>query len=180
MAIIKVERKKLSFWEKTYLPQIAGGLWITLKNLVKPKVTLKYPEQRPALPKAYRGAPTLVKDPDGREKCVSCQLCEFVCPPKAIKVTPSEIDPNSPNAFIEKAPKNFEINMIRCIFCGLCQEVCPEQAIVLQKEFSIISYDRASMKREKAELYRRGGVLPDSVMKWKKVKDTAQKSKGAH
>ncbi|MBO5781964.1 MAG: 4Fe-4S binding protein, partial [Opitutales bacterium] len=82
--------------------------------------------------------------------------------------------------FIEKAPKNFEINMIRCIFCGLCQEVCPEQAIVLQKEFSIASYDRASMLRGKAELYRRGGVLPDSVMKWKKIKDTAQKSKGAH
>ena len=39
----------------------------------------------------YRGVPTLVKDPHGREKCVSCQLCEFVCPPKAIRITPGEI-----------------------------------------------------------------------------------------
>lgn len=178
MAVVKVERKKLSFWERTYLPQIAGGLWITLKNLFKPKVTLQYPEERPILPKGYRGAPTLVKDPDGREKCVSCQLCEFVCPPKAIKVTPGEIAPESPNAFIEKAPKNFEINMARCIFCGLCQEVCPEQAIVLQKEFSISAYDRASLVRNKSALYERGGVLPDKIMKWRKVRKTAEKSKG--
>ena len=176
MAVVKVERKKLTFAERTYLPQIIGGLWITLKNLFKPKITLQYPEQRPILPKGYRGAPTLVKDPDGREKCVSCQLCEFVCPPKAIKVTPGEIDPSSPNSFIEKAPKEFEINMIRCIFCGLCQEVCPEQAIVLQKEFSITSYDRKSMVRNKAALYEKGGVLPDKIMKWRRVKNAAEKS----
>lgn len=180
MAFVVVKRKKLSLLEKTYIPQILGGLWITLKNLFKKKVTLQYPEQRPSLPERYRGAPTLVKDPDGRQKCVSCQLCEFVCPSKAIKVTPGEIDPNSPYSFIEKAPKNFEINMLRCIFCGLCQEVCPEKAIVLQKEFSICNYDRKSFVRDKATLYQKGGVLPDKIMKWKKVEENSKKSKGAH
>ena len=92
MAIV-VERKPLSLLERTYLPQIASGLWITLKNFFKPKVTLEYPDQRPVLPAGYRGAPTLVKDSYGREKCVSCQLCEFVCPSKAIKVTLRAIMP---------------------------------------------------------------------------------------
>ena len=59
MAIV-VERKPLSLLERTYLPQIASGLWITLKNFFKPKVTLEYPDQRPVLPAGYRGAPTLV------------------------------------------------------------------------------------------------------------------------
>lgn len=177
MAVVVVDRKRLSFWERTYMPQIIGGLWITLKNFFRRKVTLEYPEQRPVLGPRYRGAPTLVKDPDGREKCVSCQLCEFVCPPKAIKIVPGEIAPSSRYAFIEKAPKSFEINMIRCIFCGLCQEVCPEKAIVLQKEFSITSYDRESMRRTKHMLYARGGVLPDRIMKWRKV-EVAKESAG--
>ena len=173
MAIV-VERKPLSLLERTYLPQIASGLWITLKNFFKPKVTLEYPDQRPMLPAGYRGAPTLVKDSYGREKCVSCQLCEFVCQSKAINVTPGEIDPSSDYAFIEKAPKDFEINMLRCIYCGLCQEVCPEKAIVLQNEFSINADSREKLIRHKADLYARGGVMPDKIMKWKKVKDTAE------
>ena len=73
----------------------------------------------------YRGVPTLVKDPNGREKCVSCQLCEFVCPPKAIRITPGEIPPDAPTGHVEKAPQEFEIDMLRCIYCGMCQEVCP-------------------------------------------------------
>ena len=88
MAIKKIERKPLSLAEKTYLPQIASGLKITFKNIFRPTITLQYPEERPEIPENYRGVPTLVKDPNGREKCVSCQLCEFVCPPKAIRIVP--------------------------------------------------------------------------------------------
>ena len=69
MAII-VERKRLSFWERTYLPQILSGLYITLKNFFAPKVTLEYPDQQPVIPQGYRGAPVLVCDSDGRHKCV--------------------------------------------------------------------------------------------------------------
>ena len=86
-----VERKRLSLAERTYLPQVIGGMWMTLRWIFKPKVTIEYPEERPPIPPGYRGAPALVKDPEGREKCVSCQLCEFVCPPKAIRITPGEI-----------------------------------------------------------------------------------------
>jgi len=179
MSII-VERKKLTFWERTYLPQIIGGLFITLKNLFKKKVTLSYPDQRPTIPPNYRGAPTLVKDPDGREKCVSCQLCEFVCPSKAIRITPGEIPADSTNAHIEKAPKDFEIDMLRCIFCGMCQEVCPERAIVLQNEFSITALSRSEVRRHKAELYALGGTLPDKTMKWARIKENAELERGSH
>ena len=137
MAVIHVERKPLTFAERTYLPQVFGGLMITLQHFFAPRVTLEYPEQRPEIPPGYRGVPTLVKDPNGREKCVSCQLCEFVCPPKAIRITPGEIPADAPTAHVEKAPREFEINMLRCIYCGLCQEVCPEEAILLQNVYSL-------------------------------------------
>ncbi len=81
----------MTFWEKLYLPAIVGGLKVTLKHaystLIQRKVvTMEYPEQKWTLPQDYRGAPYLVKDQDGNTKCVSCQLCEFVCPPKAIRI----------------------------------------------------------------------------------------------
>src|SRR5216110_539527 len=83
-----VKRKPLNLWERLYLPAIIGGFKITLRHFFKKKVTMQYPEQKWVVPEGYRGAPYLVRDQDGRTKCVSCQLCEFVCPPKAIRITP--------------------------------------------------------------------------------------------
>ncbi|HRE80646.1 MAG TPA: NADH-quinone oxidoreductase subunit I [Opitutaceae bacterium] len=170
MSVIPVERKPLSFAERTYIPQILSGLSTTFKHLVAPPVTMEYPEQRPEIPREYRGVPTLVKDPNGREKCVSCQLCEFVCPPKAIRITPGEIPEQSPHAHVEKGPKAFDIDMLRCIYCGLCQEVCPEEAIWLQKQYSMTGYTRAEMVNNKERLYELGGTLPDPHFKWDKKK----------
>lgn len=175
MAVKVVERKPLTLAERTYLPQILNGLRITFRNMFKPKVTVEYPEQRPPIPPGYRGVPTLVKDPDGREKCVSCQLCEFVCPPKAIRITPGEIPESSAYAHVEKAPKEFEIDMLRCIYCGLCQEVCPEEAIFLQDLYSVTGTSRADFINNKARLYELGGTLPDKHYKWEKKRLAAER-----
>src|SRR5438132_3361549 len=83
-----VKRKPLNWLERLYLPAILGGLKVTLRHFFKKKVTIQYPEEKWVVPEGYRGAPYLVRDQDGNTKCVSCQLCEFVCPPKAIKIIP--------------------------------------------------------------------------------------------
>ncbi len=173
MALV-LERKPLTLLEKTYLPQILGGLKVTIRQMFEPKVTLQYPEERPALPPGYRGVPTLVRDPQGRVKCVSCQLCEFVCPPKAIRIAPGEIPPDAPTAHVEKAPQEFEIDMLRCIYCGLCQEVCPEEAIFLQNTFSVTGYTRDEFKFQKEKLLELGGTLPDQHYKWEKKRRAAE------
>ena len=174
MSVIPIERKPLTLAERTYLPQIVRGLMTTMKHLVAPPVTLEYPEQRPEIPPGYRGVPTLVKDPNGREKCVSCQLCEFVCPPKAIRITPGEIASDASTAHVEKAPQAFDIDMLRCIYCGLCQEVCPEEAIFLQNQYSMSGYTREEMVNHKDRLYELGGTLPDQHHKWDKKKAAAE------
>lgn len=178
---VVIERKPLSLSERSYLPQIASGLKTTISHMFQPKVTLQYPEERPPIPKNYRGVPTLVKDPNGREKCVSCQLCEFVCPPRAIRITPGEIDEGDEHEHVEKAPEEFEINMLRCIYCGLCQEVCPEEAIFLQDVFSVSGYSREELVNDKEKLYELGGTLPDEHFKWDKKKAAEQAAaEGGH
>jgi NADH-quinone oxidoreductase subunit I len=176
MALV-LQRPKLSFFEKLYLPAVLGGLRLTIKHFFrmiggKTKVTMQYPEQRwdSHLPEWYRGAPTLVADEWGRERCVACQMCEFICPPRAITITPEEIPNSSSWAKVEKRPKEFEIDMIRCIYCGLCEEVCPEQAIFLKKDYAITGYTRAEMKHDKAKLYELGGLQTGVVNKWNEKK----------
>jgi NADH-quinone oxidoreductase subunit I len=119
------------------------------------------------VPTDYRGAPYLVKDQEGNTKCVSCQLCEFVCPPKAIRITPpgeSGKLADRPNA--EKMPEEFEINFLRCIYCGLCQEVCPEEAIFLLKDYSLTGQSREEMIYGKEKLLALGGTH-GGIQKWK-------------
>ena len=131
---------------------------VTLKHaystLIKGKVvTMEYPEQKWTLPTGYRGAPYLVKDQEGSTKCVSCQLCEFVCPPKAIRITPpGQSGQKADRANAEKMPAEFEINMLRCIFCGFCQEVCPEEAIFLQQDYSLTALHREELIYNKEKL----------------------------
>lgn len=172
MALV-VQRAKLSLAEKLFLPAILSGLIITLRHfknrlLGRTKVTMEYPEERwdAHLPEYYRGAPTLVTDEHGRERCVACQLCEFICPPRAITIHPEEIPTGERWGKVEKRPAEFDIDMIRCIYCGLCQEVCPEQAIFLRKDYSFTGTSRSEMVHNKAKLYELGGVRTGLVNKW--------------
>lgn len=162
-----IERKPLTLWERLYLPAVIGGFWVTIRHFFRKKVTMEYPEERWKVPPGYRGAPYLVRDQDGRTKCVSCQLCEFVCPPKAIKITPPGPAANPTAGNVEKMPREFEINMLRCIFCGLCQEVCPEEAIFLMKDYSFTGLTREEMIFNKEKLLALGGTHQDKTQKWK-------------
>ncbi|MFT4689202.1 MAG: NADH-quinone oxidoreductase subunit I [Limisphaerales bacterium] len=173
-----VKRRELTALERTHIPAIVGGLGVTLKHfkdtlLGKTKVTQQYPEEPTTVPENYRGAPYLVRDQDNNTKCVSCQLCEFVCPPKAIKIIPPGPDgQRADRENSEKMPKAFEIDMLRCIFCGFCQEVCPEEAIFLQEDFSLTGLSREEMIYDKEKLLSLGGQV-DGVKKWERKQQEA-------
>ena len=161
---MKIARKKMTFAERVYFVEIFRGLFITLGHAIRPKdrVTREYPETPSMLPNGYRGIPVLVRDEENRIKCVACQLCEFVCPPEAIKIVPGEY----PDSNVEKYPARFDLNMLRCIYCGLCEEACPEEAIFLSDNatFVVASRDEAILPKEK--LLELGGVRPGGIRKW--------------
>ena len=174
-----VKREKLNFLERLYLPALWGGLKVTWRHFYctlfkRGPVTMQYPEEKWVVPPGYRGAPYLVKDQEGRVKCVSCQLCEFVCPPKAIRITPPGPAGTPEAGNVEKGPKEFDINMLRCIFCGYCQEVCPEEAIFLLKDYSLTGTSRKEMIYNKEKLLALGGVHLDKIQKWKHKAEEAR------
>jgi NADH-quinone oxidoreductase subunit I len=126
----EVRQEDLTLFEKTYIPAIVKGMILTMKQVFRPKFTREYPEEKWSPPSAFRGRPVLVRNENGVERCVACNLCARVCPALAIEVQASETELEK-----ERYPVKFEINMLRCIFCGFCEEVCPEEAIVMSDEY---------------------------------------------
>jgi NADH-quinone oxidoreductase subunit I len=129
-----VSRKKMSLWERLYIPGIISGMFITLKHFFGKKTTVKYPEIKREFSEIYRGWHVLKRDDEGRERCTACGLCAVACPAEAITMVAEERKPGEEHLYREeKYAKTYEINMLRCIFCGLCEEACPEEAIFLTK-----------------------------------------------
>jgi NADH-quinone oxidoreductase subunit I len=170
-----VKRPQLSFGERIYLSTVVKGLGLTIKHFFgvcrdlfnwkgkKTAITMQYPEERWDFKDNFRGAPALVKDQFGRGKCVACQICEFVCPPKAITIWPAEFAETNN---VEKYPDRFEIDMLRCIYCGFCEEACPEEAIFLVKEAELVHEDKKDFVHDKEKLYELGGIREDRILKW--------------
>lgn len=163
---MQVKRARRHSWfERLYLP-ILPGLALTFRHMFRKKDTIQYPEQTHEFGPRYRGVPALVKDEDGREKCVACYMCQWVCPPLAITIEAAEYPKDHPLHQIEKFPAKFDINMLRCIYCGLCEEACPEEAIFMSKTYVVVGHARELMIFDKQKLYEIGGVRPDEIKKW--------------
>lgn len=147
MGIMK-NKKEFSFSERLYIPKILKGLSFNFREMFQKPVTRQYPEEVWHAPERFRGRPVLVVDDEtGKERCVACGLCAYVCPPIAISLEPAETEDEK-----ERYPKWFEINMTRCIFCGFCEEVCPEEAIIMSDEYELARYTREELIYRKDKL----------------------------
>lgn len=103
------------------IKELAKGLFTVLKNGLKPRVTLEYPEKKKELNEYFRGK--VIYD---KEKCIKCKLCEKVCPVKnTISVS-----------------NCFSINYASCIFCGNCVENCPKKALHISNEYELATNDK--------------------------------------
>jgi len=122
------------------------SLWLIFLHLFRKRVTVQYPEQKPAIPPRWRGRIILSRDPDGGERCVACYLCAVACPVDCIALQATEDESG------RRYPEFFRINFSRCIFCGWCEEACPTYAIQLTPDFEMCEYDRAKLVYEKEDL----------------------------
>jgi len=135
-------RRKMSFWERLYLPAILRGLRVTMKHFFMPLATVQYPDERPEVAPRFRGLHVLKRDEEGRERCTACFLCAYACPANAIHIEAAEAAPEERDHYAEeKYARVYEINMLRCIFCGFCQEACPCGAVYLEGEWEAADFD---------------------------------------
>ena len=136
--------------------------------------TVQYPEERLAMPEAFRNFPILLfDDATGHELCTSCFQCERICPPQVIHMTQAT-DPATGKAV--PAVAEFMIEYDACMSCGLCAEVCPFDAIKMDHEFELSTSDHSSMTVNKAGLDRPVSYYQALAPTfWSQVKDGAYK-----
>jgi NADH-quinone oxidoreductase subunit I len=124
-------RRIVDYVRSLFLLELFSGLWLTLKYLVKPKYTLRYPAEKIPRSNRFRGLHALRRYPNGEERCIACKLCEAVCPALAITID------SEPRADGTRRTTRYDIDLFKCIFCGFCEESCPVDSIV---ETNILEY----------------------------------------
>ena len=133
-----------------FLPEIFRGLLIVLSNFFKPKVTINYPFEKGPLSPRFRGEHALRRYFSGEERCISCKLCEAICPAQAITIE------SSVRADGSRRTTRYDIDMTKCIYCGFCQEACPVDAIVEGSNFEFSSECREELFYNKTRLLSNG------------------------
>jgi NADH-quinone oxidoreductase subunit I len=109
------------------LVDLLRGLHVTLRNLFRKKVTVRYPEETTPKSPRFRGLHALRRYPNGQERCIACKLCEAVCPALAITID------STTGADGVRRTSRYDIDLFKCIYCGFCEEACPVDAIVLTR-----------------------------------------------
>jgi len=114
---------------------------VTFRNFWSRKHTVQYPEEQRQVASRYQGVPRLLRDEDGRNKCVACHLCSTACPAACIRIEAAE----APWGDGERHPARFEIDALRCIFCGYCVAACPEAAIAMSGRRVLVAAAREEL-----------------------------------
>ncbi len=118
-----------NYFRSLLLVELFKGMGVTWKYFLRPKYTLRYPEEKTPKSNRFRGLHALRRYPNGEERCIACKLCEAVCPALAITIDSEQREDGT------RRTTRYDIDLFKCIYCGFCEESCPVDSIV-ETDFS--------------------------------------------
>jgi len=142
-----------------FITEMARGFSLALEVGLKPKVTINYPFERGYLSPRFRGEHALRRYPTGDERCISCKLCEAICPAQAITI---EAEVREDGA---RRTTRYDIDMTKCIYCGFCQEACPVDAIVEGPNYEFATETHEELLYDKEKLLSNGDKWEKQIAK---------------
>ena len=124
------------------------GMAVTGKELVTPKVTEQYPENRATLniPERFRATLEFIYDDNGYHKCIACGSCERNCPNQTISITKRMVE--LPDGKKKQKLDKYIYDLGSCTFCGLCVQVCPTAAIRFSNDFEQAVFTRDKLVKQ--------------------------------
>ena len=133
-----------------FLKELLKGMSVTGKYFFARKITVQYPEEKTPQSFRFRGLHALRRYPNGEERCISCKLCEAICPAMAITIEAEPRDDGS------RRTTRYDIDLTKCIFCGFCEEACPVDAVVETRIFEYHGEKRGDLYYTKQMLLANG------------------------
>ncbi|MDR0506460.1 MAG: 4Fe-4S binding protein [Dysgonamonadaceae bacterium] len=126
--------------------RLMQGMYITMLNMIRKKVTEEYPENRGKVfpHERMRGQLIMPHNEANEHKCTACGICQMNCPNGTIEVvSKKEIDPETGKE--KKVLDKYLYDVGSCIFCALCTSSCPQDAIDWSNNFEHAVYTRSKL-----------------------------------
>ncbi len=111
---------------------LLNGLRISMRNMLRGPITVKYPYEKLELPERARWAVAPKFDEDGAIKCTACMTCVRACPNHIL-----DLDFTTDEATKKKHIDSFSYELGACMMCGLCVEQCPFDAILMSHDYEL-------------------------------------------
>jgi NADH-quinone oxidoreductase subunit I len=135
--------------------RLGQGMYITMLNFIRPKLTEQYPENRGKHEyfERFRAQLTMPHNEANQHKCTACGICQMNCPNGTITVASrmEEVD-GKPKKVLDK----YLYDLGSCTFCSLCTQSCPQNAIEFTNAFEHSVFTR---ERLVEQLNRPGSQL---------------------
>lgn len=130
------------------IKSLVNGMAVTGKELVTPKITECYPENRDTLriSDRFRAELTLKYDEEGRHKCIGCGICQMNCPNGTIKLVTKMVE--LPDGKKKRKLDKYFYDLGSCTFCMLCVTTCPQDALEFSNDFEQAVFTRESLVKQ--------------------------------
>lgn len=127
------------------IKSLLRGLSVTGKELLKPKVTQQYPENRDTLiiSDMWRGKLIMPHDENNEHACTACTMCQISCPNGTITVKSKTIVTDEGKK--KKVLDQYIYNFGTCTFCNLCVIACPSDAIKFENSFENAIFTKSKL-----------------------------------
>lgn len=153
----------INFVKSLFLTELFKGMALTGRYFFARKITVQYPDEKTPQGFRFRGLHALRRYPNGEERCISCKLCEAVCPALAITIEGTER--TDVNGQTSRRTSRYDIDLTKCIFCGFCEEACPVDAIVETHIFEYHGETRGDLLYTKQMLLANGDRYESIIAK---------------
>ena len=126
--------------------RLMQGMYISMLNLCRPKVTEKYPENRgkKVYPERFRGFLIMQYNEKREHSCTACGICMVNCPNNSLQVV-SRKELDEATGKEKRVLDKFLYDVGSCMFCALCTNTCPQDAIAWTPDFEHSVFTRGKL-----------------------------------
>ena len=127
-----------------------SGLFMAIREAIKPKKTLNYPFEKGKISPRARGEHALEDIQMVKRDVLHANYARLYVQLKLSQLSLQKEEDGS------RKTTRYDIDMLKCIYCGLCEESCPVDAIVQGPNFEFATETREELYYNKEKLLENG------------------------